>query len=52
MSACDTVVLQSISVSNHPDTCDSPHVTNLALDVVSIATIILHLKSYLTLRII
>ena len=33
------VVFQSIPVSNHPDTCDSLHVTNLALDVVPIAAI-------------
>ena len=26
-------------MSNHPDTCDSLHVTNLALDVVPIAAI-------------
>ena len=31
------VVFRSTSVSNRPDTCDSLHVTNLALDVVSIA---------------
>ena len=33
------VVLQSISVSNLPDTCDGLHVTNVASDVVSIATV-------------
>ena len=36
----------SHSMSNHPDTCDSLHVTNLALDVVSIAAI-LHSRSWL-----
>ena len=33
------VVLQSIPVNNHPDTCDSLYVTNLALDVVPIAVV-------------
>ena len=28
----------SLSMSNRPGTCDSLHVANLALDVVSIAT--------------
>ena len=28
-------------MSNHPDTCDSLHAINLALDVVSIAVILL-----------
>ena len=31
----------SFSMSNHPDTCDSLHVINLASDVVSIAAILL-----------
>ena len=34
----------SLSMSNHPDTCNSLYVTNLALDVASIAAI-LHLMS-------
>ena len=33
------VFFQLIPVSNHPDTCDSLHVTNLALDVVSVAAV-------------
>ena len=42
----------SLSMSNRPDTCDSLHVINLALDVVSIAAILLlRYISYLTLRI-
>ena len=40
----------SLSMSNYLDTCDSLHVINLALDVVSIAAILLlRYISYLTL---
>ena len=40
----------SLSLSNHPDTCDSLHVINLASDVVSIAAIYFFRGiSYLTL---
>ena len=38
MSACAGC---SLSMRNRPDTCDSLHVINLALDVVSIAAILL-----------
>ena len=35
------LVVCSLSMSKRPDTCDSLHVTYLALDVVSIAAILL-----------
>ena len=33
------VVFRSMPVSNCPDTCDTLHLTNLALDVVSITAV-------------
>ena len=39
----------SLSMSNYPDTCDSLHVINLALDVFIAAILLLRYISYLML---
>ena len=45
VSACASC---SLAMNNHPDTCDSLHVINLALDGVSIAAILLLFEVLIT----